>query len=449
MLTRTASIFLVSALLVGVAKAENEPPVPLPIDLTPDLVDGLIAEAQGRNPALAAAGARADAAISAVAAVRTWVDPVVTLGYAHFTARGMNPAMMGDLVYGVEQKLPVFNRPKLEREAATADAARENLMVSAAVAKLRHDLTLNLIGLALAGRTVELTEEDHGWLDATLTAVDHRYRVGKATQVEWLKIQTERAKTLDRIKTLKLEREHQQVELNRLLNRDLRAVWPVVMLPPMQCPVAYDDNLVNAAVSAEPKLKVLRQETAQAEAAARVIKQQRRPDIGIGLQGRSYSGDAGFREGMVTVSFSVPWLNAKRYNSDYARERARVRASEHDVADYTLTLREELHHLIIELDAARRQALLYRDELIPLTEQTLSSASAAWQNNLGLFQDVLDAHRMLVDHNLRLAQALAEQARKTAELTLRIGTKDLTAFFHAAGATDQPMPMRVVMPQTK
>ena len=446
---KTFPLFLI--LLASLVTSHNylaagEPtgtPVPAGIEVTPVYIDGLLAEAQGRNPAIAAAGARADAAASGVDAVRTWEDPMFTVGLSLPTARGFKSSEEGNLIYGVEQKLPVFDRPKLAREAAAADAAKENLVVASEVAMLRRDLTLGLVELALADRTVELTEQDLGWLDATLAAVDHRYRVGKATQVEWLKIQTERAKTADRIKTLKLEREHRQVEVNRLLNRDLHAPWPVIVLPPVQLPVAYDDNLLSAAASAAPRLKILRQETAQAEAMVRITRQQRQPDIGIGLQGRSYTGDAGFREGMVTVNFTLPWLNAKRYDSDYARDRAKVRASEHDTADYALTLREELHHLIIELDAARRQALLYRDELIPLTEQTLSSASAAWQNNLGLFQDVLDAHRMLVDHRLMVAQALATQARQIAELTLRVGAKDLAAFPHPVAPTDQPtaMPM--------
>lgn len=449
MLARIAAIFLVSVFPVGIAKAEAASPSPASIELTPDQVDTLLAEAQGRNPAIAAARARADAAASGVDAARTWEDPRFSVGLSIPTARGFKSSEAGNLLYGVEQKLPIFDRPKLARAAAAADAAREKLAVASAVAKLRRDLSLGLVELALAGRTVELTELNLGWLDATLSAVDHRYRVGKSSQVEWLKIQTERAKTLDRIKTLKLGREHRQVEVNRLLNRDLHAPWPAVTLPPVQLPVAYDDHLLNAAALAEPRLNVMRQETAQAEAMARVTRQQRKPEIGIGLQGRTYTGDAGFREGMVTVNFTLPWLNAKRYDSDYARDRAKVRASEHDAADYALMVREELHHLIVELDAARRQALLYRDELIPLAEQTLSSAGAAWQNNLGLFQDVLDAHRMLVDHRLMLAQALAAQSRQIAELTLRVGAKDLAAFSRPVSPGDQPMVMPRARPESK
>ncbi len=427
-----------SSLPVAV-RAEVATPRPT-VEVTPDLVDKLVMEAREHSPAIAAAGARADAAASAVGAVRTWEDPMFIVGLSLPTARGFKSSEEGNLIYGVEQKLPLFDRPKLARQAAEADAAKEKLTVALETAKLRRDLHLALAGLALDDSTIELTEQDIGWLEATLAAVDHRYRVGKVSQVEWLKIQTERAKTLDRLKTLKLEREHQQVEVNRLLNRDLHAAWPVVTLPAVQAPLPYSDELVSAALQAEPKLKIIRQEAVQADAMSRVTREQRRPEIGVGVQGRSYTGDAGFREGMVTVNFTLPWLNAGRYESDYRRDRARLRASEHDAADYTLTIREELHHFIVELDAARRQALLYRDELIPLTEQTLFSASTAWANSLGLFQDVLDARRMLVDHRLMLAQALAMQVRTNAELTLRTGIADFSSLIRTE-PTGQPMHM--------
>ena len=85
----------------------------------------------------------------------------------------------------------------------------------------------------------------------------------------------------------------------------------------------------------------------------------------------------------------------------------------------------------MDLDTARRQALLYRDQIIPLTEQTLSSADAAWQSGLGPFQDILDAHRMLVDNRATLARAIADQAGKLADLTLVTGVFDPTS--HASG----------------
>ncbi|HZP61429.1 MAG TPA: TolC family protein [Opitutaceae bacterium] len=401
-------------------------------------MDQLAAEAQDRNPAVAAAAARADAASASVDAVRTWEDPMMKLGLDESTPRGMPASQTGNIVYGVEQKLPVFGQPGLTRRVAEADAAKEQANVAYESQALRRDLTTALAALALADRSVELAQEDLGWIQTLLDAVDHRYKVGQSSQVEWLKVQTEQAKALDHLKSLEVESHHWEAELNRLLNRDLAVAWPRVKLPAIQPAVPYTDELINAAMRSEPKLKVMQQEIVAAQAAVRLTRRQRLPEVGIGLEARQYSGDGGIRDGALMLNFSVPWLNGSRYDSDIRRSEALVRVSEREADDYTLTIRRELHRLTSDLDDARRQALLYRDKIIPLTEQTLNSARAAWENNLGLFQDVLDTHRMLLDNQLTLAQATATQLNLLAELTLMTGVKDPTAF--AAPANSAPLP---------
>ncbi len=409
-------------------RAVQAAPAEASIAITPAWVDQLVAEAQNRNPSLAAASARADAASASIDSVRTWEDPMVTLGIDESTPRGMPAAQTGNIVYGLEQKLPLTGQPALARHRAEVEARKEQLDVVYQTQLLRRDLTVDLAELALADKAVELAGEDLGWLQALLDAVDHRYKVGQSSQVEWLKIQTEQVKAIDHLRTLEVNREHREVELNRLLNRDLERSWPAVELPSVPSAVPYTDALVDTAVQSEPKLKVMQQEIAAAEAAARLTLRQRLPEVGLGLEARQYSGDGGFRDGALTVNFTVPWLNGRRYDSDLKRDEAAVRASKREADDHLLAIRGELHRVTTDLDDARRQALLYRDKIIPLTEQTLDSARAAWENNLGLFQDVLDAHRMLVDNRLVLAQSTAEQVSLLSELTLLTGVKDFAAF---------------------
>jgi cobalt-zinc-cadmium efflux system outer membrane protein len=406
--------------------------------ITPDLVDQLLAEAQANNPALQAAGARADAAGMGAASTRQWEDPVANIGVIAPASRGQPASQTGDITYGFEQKLPLFGRPELMHRVATANATGAQLAADYETQKLRRDIVAALDDLALAERELEIGEQDLSWLDATLAAVDHRYRVGQSSQVEWLKIQTERAKAANELITLRLEREHGEVELNRLLNRELHAPWPTVELPSIQPALAYTPGLVQVALASEPQLKVMNQETASAQAAADLTRRQRLPQVGVGVEASQYSGDGGIRGGTFTVNFSLPWLNGHRYDSDEHRDRALVRASALDAQDYALTIRENLHHAIVDLDAARRQALLYRDEIIPLTEQTLASARAAWAANLGLFQDVLDARRMLLDDQLAFARACAEQGRQLAGLELLTNTRDFAALLELADASTAP-----------
>jgi outer membrane protein TolC len=177
------------------------------------------------------------------ASTRQWEDPVANIGVIAPASRGQPASQTGDITYGFEQKLPLFGRPELMHRVATANATGAQLAADYETQKLRRDIVAALDDLALAERELEIGEQDLSWLDATLAAVDHRYRVGQSSQVEWLKIQTERAKAANELITLRLEREHGEVELNRLLNRELHAPWPTMELPSIQPALAYTPGL--------------------------------------------------------------------------------------------------------------------------------------------------------------------------------------------------------------
>ena len=89
--------------------------------------------------------------------------------------------------------------------------------------------------------------------------------------------------------------------------------------------------------------------------------------------------------------------------------------------------REEVHLLTVKIDAARREALLYRDEVLPRSEQALASASASWQTGEGSFRDVLDACRMVLEARLMYARAVSEQYEMLSDLVLCCGLGDLEA----------------------
>src|SRR5580692_8520397 len=103
---RIAAIVLVAGVPPG-ARGADRPPSTAAVAVTPDFVDRLVAEAQGVNPGLQAAGARAEAATAAESAVRTWEDPTASFGLWAPTARGFSASEQGNLIYGLDQKLPL------------------------------------------------------------------------------------------------------------------------------------------------------------------------------------------------------------------------------------------------------------------------------------------------------------------------------------------------------
>ena len=93
------------------------------VGITPGLINQLAEEMRTNHPALRSAAARTQAAGANLRAVRTWEDPMVRLGGVG--ARTDMRADEGDLIYGVEQKLPLFGKPQAARKVAAAEVAVE------------------------------------------------------------------------------------------------------------------------------------------------------------------------------------------------------------------------------------------------------------------------------------------------------------------------------------
>jgi len=343
--------------------------------ISTEYIDRLVAEARTNNPAQLAADSRADAAAANVESIRSWDDPMFTIGGNVFGRQGFDARQEGDLVYGLQEKLPLWGIPRLNRRVAAAERSVRQAQGDARFQQLRRDIAKTLIAAALARQVVDIGEQDLAWLGATSKAVESKYRSGQADLADTLQIQNALALRADQLRTDKLELTHDQFVLNRLLNRPHDSPWPSLQLPPVAPPVPYSAKLLALALAHEPNLKVMDQEVEQAKANVERTQRARRPEVSVGIQGYQYSGgagDAGFREGVFTLNFSLPWANVGKYRKDYDREKKNEQSAEREREDQTLTVREELHHLTVDLDARRRQALLYKDEISIRAAQALS-----------------------------------------------------------------------------
>lgn len=395
------------------------------VQVTAEYISALSGQMRTNHPALRAANARAAAAQASIGTVRTWEDPTAMIG--GMAAEREMRAEDGDVIYGVEQKLPLFGKPRLARRAAEAEYDIEVANAEYQFQLLRAELAKALFRAAFADRVVAIGEQDLAWLDVMAQTAEAKYRAGTATLPELVQIMNERSKRATELQTSRDELEHEHVALNRLLNREPLSPWPRLELPPLANPVAYNERLLQLALRFEPRLTVLEHQIRQSEAARDVARRQRLPDVSIGLEGRSYSSDASFRQGMLTLSMNLPWGNARKYRNELRREEARLEAVRHELDDYRVALREEVHLLVVRIDAGRRNALLYRDEILPRTESALESVRAGWEAGRNTVRDLLDARRMVLEAQLGLARSISEQYQAMSELVLCCGLGDLGA----------------------
>ena len=393
--------------------------------ISSEYVSGLIAEARTNNPSLRGAEAKVRSAALNAESIRTWEDPNGLFGGSVYSSKGFKPSEEGDLAYGLEQKLPLWKRPQLARQVAQAEVSTREAEVNYRARQLRDDITKGLLRAALAERVVEIGEQDLAWMEATATTADNKYRAGQTALADTLQIQNELARRRDNLRTDRQRLAHEHFSLNRLLNRDPASPWPRLLLPAVAPAIPLSEKLLALSLQNEPKLRVLEQEIRQASANADLTRKNRLPDLSLGVEGRQYSGDGEFRSGMFSVRFSIPWFNGSKYRKEYQRDRELQRSVEQEREDQVLMVREELHHLSVDLEAARREAILNSQEITIRSEQALTSRVSDWEAGRGAFRDVLDARRMLLESELMAARATAEEHQVLAEMLLWTGLDTL------------------------
>jgi len=427
-LSTLLGICLAAATAGFAAEAVPAPAVPGPRTVTlprtvvtPALLDGLSRELRSQHPALRAAEARARAATHEAAGTRRFADPTARIGGIVFDERNMFARQEGDLSYGVEQKLPLLGKEKAARRRSDTEVTAAVTRFEARFELLRRDLARAVLASALAEESAQLGAEDLLWLDTTVAATEARYRSGGSSQFDLLRMQNERAKRA----TLLVNDERRRDAARALVNHALgRAPWttlPAFALPAVAADLPLTERLVAQALRHAPDVRVLERERAAVEAVVEVTRRSQRPDVALGVAGRQFSGDGGFRNGALTLSLSLPWLNRANYQRDIARDQEKLRAVDEDQTDAAIAIQNEIHHLAIEVEAARREVLLYRDDVLPRSEAALAAAQAGWSGGRGMMNDVLEARRMLVEARLMQARATAEQWSRLSDLAYVCG----------------------------
>jgi outer membrane protein, heavy metal efflux system len=387
--------------------------------LTSALIDALAEEALTNHPALRAADLRADAALWNAAAVRSWEDPMAKFGI--MGADRERRADDGDLIYGAEQRLPLFGKPGAARALAQSEAGMRRQEAAFRALEIRRDLVKQLLKVALIDRELELSRDDVASLDTIVAATEDKYRNGLATQVEVLQTQNARAQRANLLRTAESLRGAAEASLNRFLSRKIDQPWPGLILPEPVAALPPARELILQATEAAPQLDVMRASLRQAESSLVLARKQRLPDLSVGVEGRQFADTGEFREGVVTLGVSIPWGNRSRYAADVKREQRKLEAAQLDIADMQLALRDEISRLTIQIDNARRESALYRTDIIPRTQQALDGARANWLNNRGTLRDVLEARRMLLEAQTIEARAISEQHSMLADLLLHCG----------------------------
>ena len=94
---------------------------------------------------------------------------------------------------------------------------------------------------------------------------------------------------------------------------------------------------------------------------------------------------------------NLPSWNRGRHEGEAKQAAAATAISESELEARTQTVFLEVRQAQIETEAAERRIKLYRDTLLPQADAVFQASTAAYQNNRGEFQSLIESQNLLLD----------------------------------------------------
>ena len=380
-------------------------------------------EAQRDSPRVAAARALASAAEARVSSAKLPPDPQLQLGFMNYTLPGLRPMdPLGMVQLQLMQMLPVAGKLGLSGRVASFQASAQAERVRAVQWELRSDVAMAFYDLYQTDQRLAVMRETLGLLQDIRRTAEAMYRVGEGRQADVLRAQVEIARMVEDTVRMTTMRTGMAARLDALLDRPGRESWPSPALPAFPDSVPSMDSLVSLAETGRPMLRAGERDLQAADAQASLARREIWPDVTIGLQYGTQSGEMGTeRMGSLMVGASVPVFAGRRQLRMREETDAMRKMAAADLAAMHAETRARVTEAYASLTRAGNLAALYRTTVIPQAEATAASSLAAYRVGGVDFMTLLDNRMTVNTYRQELFTLDAEQGKAWADLEMLVG----------------------------
>jgi len=413
---------------VATEAAESGPP-PAGETALPDSagLDDYVRIALRDNPAIQRAVRQAQVLGYQVPQVTSLDDPMINLvpplGDMTETAAGMM-----DGAVGVSQKIPfpgkLSARGRIAEETvrmALYNVADQRIATIAQVQKAYYSYYL-------ADVSIQITRQSEGLLRQIRDVAAARYKAGAATQQDVLRAEVELYGLQNELITLEQQRATSRSLLNSLMNRRVDAGLP----PPRPFELAHVEwklpQAMEQAVASNPRLARLQAQVKRDLETIKLARLNYFPDLSLGFSYTfiSKSGISPVRTGDDAWNFAVG-LNLpiwwQRLRARVLEGNAQALASVEEYDELRNLLSFQLQDTLVKIDTQYRQALVFRDLIVPRAWQAVEVSTSTYQAGTLEFTALIDNWRKWLDFSLGYYRALAELEQRFADLQQQIGVR--------------------------
>jgi outer membrane protein TolC len=386
-----------------------------------------LALARASHPSLAARHQRWRQAVLDLARARRWPEPEVA--YTAFIGTGMMPVTMQRHQLVLRQDVPWPTRFDHAEDAAVHLAESEEMQLFAAVRAVERDVTEQWLALWSAREAIPLAVARRELAADLIEAANGRLAANRGTVADVQMAELALARADDAAATAQRNAELAAVRLKQAAGRmDLQAC-PVLGDPTDLHTHLTADALVRQSTDAlakHPRLRAIAARAASMDASARAEATEAMPMFGFeaGFMEMSPGHEPGLGTGadivMLTLMVRIPlWQDSYARAADAMR--AGAAAERHEGRMLEQELQAALATGLIEIRDAERRLALYRDQLVPRTQDALQAMIAAWTGGMGTLGDIMRLQQELFELQLMALEATTDAAMARARLAELVG----------------------------
>jgi outer membrane protein TolC len=382
----------------------------------------LIKEARENNPEIQAAKKRWDASLSRVPQAKSLDNPTVGVTFEKIP-RGtikLDKTMAEDRMLSITQMFPFFGKLPLKGKIAivesqmfASDYKDKELEVINEIKKAYYDLFLKY-------KEIELNEESLIFLENIAKIAEAKYIVGDTAQEELFKIDLEIVRLTNIITNLKQEKSSKETRINALLNREPEAALGMPVLSGNATFEEDINSLYKLTLENQPELLIFSYAIEKNKYAKSLAKKSFLPDLMSGIVLRGL-GTGSFGLWDLMLSFSVPFWFWTKQRYEVKEAIANLEEAEAAYQGMKNKALSETKDLATKVAIAKNKINLYKNNQIPLLENSIESSLSSYRAGKGDIMMLLDSERMLIETKTDYYQALVEYNMNLADLERTVG----------------------------
>lgn len=388
-------------------------------------LDALVDEALKNSPEIQVLEARARAAGYRIPLARSLPDPMFMFGYQNEGFRrltiGKEPNAQG--MFGASQMFYFPGKRDLKGEMATRDAESIAAEYRGTMLKVTSRVKEGFFDLFLAYKILDILGQRTDIFTMIEDAAAARYSGGMGSQQEVVMAQTEKYMLLEKEEMQKQKIQALQGIINSLVGREVNLPLGRPE-PPPSLPYALGmEDLLDHMKTHSPELAAKQKMVESAEAKVKMAKKEYYPDVT--LNAGYYPRTEGFLDmWSLTATVNIPlYFRSKQRQAVFEADTNVVQAKR-ELAATEFMISSAVRENYSMMRTAEKLMALYREGLIPKTEQDIQLALSGYVTGKTEALTVITRLRNLIDAELLYWMQYTEREKAMARLHAITGTVD-------------------------